>query len=135
MDDKRLGLLPLFATLSRHELKELSRWADEVDCPEGKQLVTEGEFAYEFFVIEDGTAEVRVGDRTLAALGIGDFFGEMGLRDHVRRRASVVATSPLTAVVMTGGAFRQMSRELPGVEATITAAVEERCRELERLVG
>jgi CRP-like cAMP-binding protein len=128
MDEKRLASLPLFASLSKGELRELSRWADEIDCPEGKELAKEGRFAHEFFVIEEGTAEVRVGDSTVAVLGPGDFFGEMGLRDHVRRRATVVATSPLTAVVMTESAFHQMSRELPEVEGRIRSAVEERVR-------
>jgi CRP/FNR family cyclic AMP-dependent transcriptional regulator len=108
----------------------VAQCADEVDLPEGKELVHQGDFSYEFFVIEDGSAEVRIGDRHLATLGPGDFFGEMGLLDHIQRNASVVATSELTAMVMTGGAFRQMAREMPKVGDKIRAAVEERCRAL-----
>jgi CRP-like cAMP-binding protein len=131
MDENRLKPLPLFSSLAKRERRRLAQWADEVDLPEGKQLVREGDLAYEFFVIADGTADVRVGDRHVAQLGPGDFFGEMGLLDeHVQRRASVVTTSPMTAVVMTGGAFRQMSREMPEVGERVRAAVQERCREL-----
>ena len=39
----------------------------------------EGEFPYEFFAIEEGSAEVKRGEQHLAELGPGDFFGEMGL--------------------------------------------------------
>ena len=131
MDEKRLGSLPLFTSLSKAERRKVAQWADEVDVPEGKELVREGEFPYEFFVIEEGTADVRVGERSVGTLGQGDFFGEMGLVEHVRRRATVVATSPLTAMVMTGGAFREMGREMPAVEERIRAAVEERCRALD----
>jgi CRP-like cAMP-binding protein len=102
-----------------------------VDVAPGKHLVREGEFAYEFFAIEEGTAEVVRGDQYLTDLGPGDFFGEMGLIDNAPRSASVIATSPITAVVMTGPDFRQIDRELPEVAKKIRKAIEERCRHLE----
>ena len=83
----------------------MAQQADEVDVESGYQLVREGEFAYEFFAIEEGTAEVRRGEQHLAELGPGDFFGEMGLIENAPRNASVTASSPLTAVVMTGSPF------------------------------
>jgi CRP-like cAMP-binding protein len=131
MDEARLRSIPLFAGLSDRELTELGRCADEVDLEEGKHLIEEGDFAYEFFAIESGTAEVRVGDECIARLGEGDFFGEMALVGNARRNATVVATSPMTAIVMTGSAFRQMARDLPAVAERIRAAVEERGRALE----
>ena len=54
----------------------------------------EGEFAYEFFILEEGHAEVTANGEHLADLVPGDFFGEMGLVEHVRRNASVVTTRP-----------------------------------------
>ncbi len=126
MDPARLKSIPLFAELSDAEQEQVSRWADEVDVPEGKHLVEEGQFAYEFFVIESGTAAVRHGDEVIAELGPGDFFGEIALLEHVRRTASVVATSPMRAVVMFGRDFRAMEAEMPAVAARITGAIEER---------
>jgi CRP-like cAMP-binding protein len=126
MDPAKLRPLPLFQGLSRRELEGIGRHADEVDLPEGKELIREGDFGYEFFAIEDGHAEVRHGDETLAELGPGDFFGEAALSGQARRNASVVATSPLTAVVMTASAFRQMRREIPSVCDQIERAVAER---------
>jgi CRP/FNR family transcriptional regulator, cyclic AMP receptor protein len=131
MDEARLRAIPLFAGLSKKERRSVAQMADEVDVPAGRHLVREGEFAYEFFAIEEGTAEVRRGEQYLAELGPGDFFGEMGLIGNVTRNASVVATSPITAIVMTGSAFRQIDRELPPVAARIRGAIEERCRQLE----
>ena len=97
----------------------------------GRHLVREGEFAYEFFAIEEGTAEVRRGGQLLAELGPGDFFGEMGLIGQVTRNASVVAKSPVTVLVLTGQAFRHIDRELPAVSTKIRKAIEERCHQLE----
>jgi CRP-like cAMP-binding protein len=126
MDPAKLQALPLFQGLSRRDLESVGRHADEVDLPEGKHLIKEGEFGYEFFAIEEGQAEVRHGDDTLAELGPGDFFGEAALSGEARRNASVVATSQLTAIVMTASAFRQMRREIPAVCERIEQAVAER---------
>jgi CRP/FNR family transcriptional regulator, cyclic AMP receptor protein len=130
MDPNRLRSVPLFTGLEKRELEALGRCADELDVPEGKHLVEEGDFGYEFFTIEDGRAEVRRGDETIAVLEPGDFFGEMALSGDARRNASVVATSPLTAIVMTRQAFRQMRNDIPTVCDRISAAVRDRGAEL-----
>jgi CRP-like cAMP-binding protein len=131
MDEGRLKANPLFAGLSRKERQALAPRADEVDLEEGRVIVREGQWAYQFFAIEQGTVEVRRGDQLLAELGAGDFFGEKGLMADTRRNASVIATSPVTVIVMTAQAFRQTAREMPEVGKKITAAIEERCRALE----
>jgi CRP-like cAMP-binding protein len=130
MDEARLTSVPLFASLSKHERRDVARFADEVDLPEGKELMTEGDWAYEFFAIEDGRARVLRGEETIAELGPGDFFGEMGLIGRLPRNASVVTASPMTAVVMTAPNFRRIAREVPEVADKIRAAIEERSRSL-----
>jgi CRP/FNR family cyclic AMP-dependent transcriptional regulator len=131
MDEARLRAIPLFAGLGKKERREVARQGDEVEVEAGRHLVREGEFAYEFFAIEDGTAEVRRGKQLLAELGPGDFFGEMGLIGNVTRNASVIAATPLRVMVLTGSAFRHIERELPAVSKQIRKAIEERCRQLE----
>ena len=131
MDEARVKAIPLFAGLSRKECRALAQRADELDLAEGKTLVREGDWPYEFFSIEEGTVEVRRGEQLLGELGAGDFFGEMGLMADTRRNATVTATTPVRVVVMTAQAFRQTARELPEVAGKIRAAIEERCRALE----
>lgn len=126
MDAARLKSIPLFAELTERERGRVARWADELDVPQGKHLVEEGKFAHEFFVIEEGTADVLHGDQKLTELGPGDFFGEIALVEHQRRTASVVATTPMRAIVMFGRDFGQMESEMPSVAARIRQAIEER---------
>ena len=130
MDADRLRSFPLFSGLSKAQLRWVAQHADEVDLEEGTRLVREGEFSYEFFAIEEGAVEVRHDGEQLAELGPGDFFGEMGLMAHGRRNADVIVTEPTTAIVMTGGAFRQMGRDMPAVTERVRSAIEERCRAL-----
>lgn len=126
MEAKRLEHVALFSTLSKKELEQLARWTDEVSVPEGAELATEGKFAHEFFVIEDGTAEVRKDGETLNVLGPGDFFGEIGLLETERRTASVVATTPLSVIVMAQREFASMEHDMPAVAERIRAAIRAR---------
>jgi CRP/FNR family cyclic AMP-dependent transcriptional regulator len=118
--------VPFFSSLSKRELTEVAQQTDEVDVAEGKRLAREGDFGHEFFVIVDGTAEVVRGDNRIAALGPGDFFGEMALVGEERRMATVTATSPMRLLVMTRESFRSIDRTMPAVHARIVEAIEAR---------
>jgi CRP-like cAMP-binding protein len=131
MDEARLREIPVFAKLSKKQRKIVAQSADEIDIRPGTYLCREGESAYEFFAIETGKARVVRGDQYLNDLGPGEFFGEMGLISKSRRNASVIAETPMTAIVMTGPAFRHIDREMPEVAKRIRAAIEERIHWLE----
>jgi len=127
MDEKSLRSVPLFDSLSKGDRKAIAQHADELDAPEGTELVRQGDFAYEFFVIDDGTAEVMRDGERIAELGAGDFLGEMGIVGKVVRNATVVTTSPSRVIVMTEQAMRSMTATNPAVADRIAAVVEERC--------
>ena len=126
MDATVLRSIPLFAELSEHDRERIAMWADEIDVPEGKELATEGDFAYEFFVILDGTASVSHDREVVAELGPDDYFGEIGLLESERRTATVTASSPLRAIVIFGPQFRHLEREMPELAQQIRTAIRER---------
>ena len=128
MDEHRLTSVPLFASLSDKERRRIAQCADEVDLPEGEHLVREGRFAYEMFVVEEGTAKVLRGDEHIADLGPGDVIGEMATMTDGQRNATVIATSPMTLIVMTSREFRQVAKDLPVVGERIRSIIEERTR-------
>ena len=130
MDESKLRSIPLFESLPEAARRAIAQHADDIDVAEGTELARQGEFAYEFFVIVDGTAEVLRDGEHVADLGPGDFLGEMGIIGKVVRNATVVTTSPARVIVMTTQAFRSMSRSNPDVAGRIEAAVEERCQAL-----
>jgi CRP/FNR family transcriptional regulator, cyclic AMP receptor protein len=126
MDAQQLEGVSLFSGLSKRERRTLARWTDEVSVPAGCALASEGEFAHEFFVIEEGSAEVtREGER-LADLGPGEFFGEIGLLETERRTACVDATTPMRLIVMFQREFAQMEHDLPAVADRIRSAIRAR---------
>jgi CRP-like cAMP-binding protein len=131
MDEAKLRDIPLFSKLSRKERKLLALRADEVDVEPGKHVCRKGESANELYVIEQGTAKVVRDGQYLDELGPGDFFGEMGLVDDAPRNANVIATTPLTLMILTGAVLKELEREHPKLAARIDATIEQRRHWLE----
>jgi CRP/FNR family transcriptional regulator, cyclic AMP receptor protein len=126
MDEKRIKNVPLFRDLGKAERRRIAQVADEVDVREGYQLLHEGDLAHEFMVIEDGRAEVLRGGDHVADLGPGDFLGEIAALDHGQRNATVVASTPITMLVMTDRDLRRIASEMPAVDQCLRDAAKAR---------
>ena len=126
MDPARLESLPLFARLDDAQRAAVAGSVREVTLPAGEPLATQGEHAYEFFVIESGEAEIRRGDELVATAGPGDVVGEIGLLLTGTRTASIVATQPLTVVAVFAREFRRLEREVPELAGSLRVLVRER---------
>jgi CRP-like cAMP-binding protein len=126
MDAKVLEGVGLFSGLQKKELAKIARWTDEISVADGDVLATEGRFAHEFFVIEEGAAAVMQDGEEIAELGPGEFFGEIGLIETERRTASVVATTPMKLIVMFKREFKQLEQDMPAAAERIRAAIRAR---------
>jgi len=130
VDSDRLRPLPLFADLSDAQRKRVAAWMEERTADAGERIVPEGAAGYEFYVIESGTVEITREGALIRTLGPGDFFGEMALvGSSARRAASVVATSPLRALVVHGLEFRELETQLPDMAERIRARMLARLAE------
>jgi CRP/FNR family transcriptional regulator, cyclic AMP receptor protein len=118
--------VPLFSELSRKHLEEVAGIADEIDLREGKELTTEGRPGREFFVLIEGEADVQKGSRRINRLGPGDFFGEIALVTRRPRTATVVATSPVRALVITDRSFRTLLERQSEIQAKVMSALAAR---------
>ena len=119
----------MFSTCSRKDLQKLGKASDEIAVKAGKVLVEEGRPGHEFFLIEDGTAEVRRKNRKVATLGRGQFFGELSLLDRGPRSATVVAETDMTLVVLGQREFLGVIDEVPAMAHKLLAALAGRLRE------
>lgn len=118
--------VPLFAGCSKGELEQIAHIADEIDLPEGKELTREGERGREFLVLLEGDADVTQDGQSINRLGSGDFFGEIALVEDRPRTATVTASSPVRALVITDRAFRQLLDEQPEIREKVLAAAAAR---------
>jgi CRP/FNR family cyclic AMP-dependent transcriptional regulator len=129
LDASRLKSIPLFEDVPDEELGQIATFAQEVTVDEGRELVREGDFSYEFMAIEEGQAEVTRGGEHVADLGPGDFFGEMGLLEKTLRNATVTAKSPMQLVTLTGWDLKRMERHVPEAIERVRTTLEERRRD------
>jgi CRP/FNR family cyclic AMP-dependent transcriptional regulator len=122
-DADRLTAIPIFSELSPEEARRLATFATETSAAQGQILLKEGDYSVELLAIEEGTADVIQGGRTIASLGPGDLIGEMGLLEHRPRNADVIATSRMRLLRLTHWEIRRMSDETVN---RIKAIVEQR---------
>ena len=126
MDASRLKSIPLFEDIPDDELAQIATFAQEVSVEEGRVLVREGDFSYEFMAIEEGEAEVTREGEHVADLGPGDFFGEMGLLEKTLRNATVTAKTPMLVVTLTGWDLKRMERSVPQAIERVRDTIEAR---------
>jgi CRP-like cAMP-binding protein len=126
LDSSRLKGIPLFEKFSEDELRQIAPFAEETSAEAGSVLVREGDYSYQFVAIEDGTAKVTRGGETVAELGPGDFFGEIGLLGKSLRTATVEATSPMRLITLTGWDMARVEKVMPEAIDQLHRAIEER---------
>ena len=131
MDEAKLRDIPMFAKLSRKQRKLLAQRADEVEVQPGRLVCRKGDSGNELYVIEEGRAKVVRDEQYLDELGPGDFFGEMGILDDAPRNAHVVATTPMTLMILNGAALKELQREKPELARQISSTIEQRRHWLE----
>ena len=121
-----LKSVPLFAGCTKSELKQLASSTDEVDLREGYVLMREGRPGREFLVLIDGDVRVSVGDKKVADLSGGDWFGEIALLTKVPRTATITASSDVRALVLTDRSFRRVVETMPSIALKVLSCVSDR---------
>jgi CRP/FNR family cyclic AMP-dependent transcriptional regulator len=126
VDPKGLESIPLFSSLPEEALRKLAFWVSELSVSEGKHLVEEGDYAYDLFIIQDGTAEVEHDGQAVAELGPGDVFGEMGVLKDEQRNATVVAKTPMRLLTLSHWDVKRLRKTAPEVLQQLGHVIEER---------
>lgn len=127
-----LERVPLFEDLSKSQLRGVRDLAEEVRYMEGASIVREGEPGDSFYVIVEGQAKVQRGDRTLATLVPGEFFGEISLLDGGERTATVVSETPMALLEIKQRPFMKMLGKQPDIALKMMQGLAARLREMER---
>ncbi len=121
-----IAAVPLFASLSEPDQREIASWFDAKDVGEGTRIIGEGASGYTFFVLADGSASVTAGGEEVGALGAGDFFGEIAILGDGRRSATVTTTERSRVFVMFGTEFRRLQQSYPEIASRIASTMGER---------
>lgn len=128
---EHLKRVPLFSRMGRRELERLGQLADEIEVGLDRILAEQGEIGHEFFFVLDGRLSVLDGNRPIAELGPGDFFGEIALLDGRPRTATVRADGIARLLVVGHREFHALMDDFPAVRTAVLEAVAERLRRSE----
>lgn len=105
----------LFASLEDADLEGLASEFNERKYAAGTSMTTEGEGGLVFFIIDRGDASVRVGDKEVARLGPGEYFGEVALIDKRPRTATITALTDMDVFTLPVWSFRPFVEARPEV--------------------
>jgi CRP-like cAMP-binding protein len=123
----------LFSVCSNRELDRVARITTPIVAEAGQVLTREGDTGHEFFVVVDGSATASIGDRRIADLGPGSFFGELALLDGGPRTATVTASSPMNLLVLSRREFCELiESSIPSVARKMLTAIGTRLREMDQ---
>jgi CRP-like cAMP-binding protein len=123
VDLARVGLL---GGLGEPDLRVIADWLDVRSVYVGEELTHEGASGYAFFILHEGTADVRIGDEVIRTLGPGEFFGELSILGDGLHTATVRITKPGVVWTLFGTRFRQLQIEHPQIAAEIERTARQR---------
>jgi CRP/FNR family cyclic AMP-dependent transcriptional regulator len=130
--EELLANVRLFSTCNKRELARIASLVEEVDAPEGKVIVRQGDPGRECFVIAEGKARATIRGMGSQPLGPGSFFGEMSLLDQGPRSATVTAETDMHLLVLGSREFSSLVNEVPTVAVRMMRGLAERLRSAER---
>jgi cAMP-dependent protein kinase regulator len=126
IDLRKLPPSPLFSSLDKAAFEALVQKLDLRWVTAGEVLVREGEQGDSMFVVVQGAVQVMHGDRLIAGMGEGAFFGEMALITDSPRLATVVAAKDGLLLEVHRAKLMEIAAKHPAVTGVIAAFYRDR---------
>jgi pyruvate,water dikinase len=123
-----LQRVQLFADLTRRQTEQIARLLKIRLFSKGETVIMEGSGGAAFFLIDSGKATVSSKGVQLAALGPGDYFGEIALIDGGPRSATVTAATDLVCYGLTFWEFRPLVERNSAIAWKLLQALAKRLR-------
>ena len=125
-----VATFPLFSGIPKRRLRKLVKQATFAEYGRGDSVIMKGGRADSLYVILGGSAKAR-GKQASRALGIGDYFGELGILDDAPRSATVVATEELHVMRLPRESFLRLAQDDPAVSLRMLTNLGSQFRRLE----
>jgi HEAT repeat protein len=129
-----LKRVPLFATLSPTDLKQVAAIAAEEIFPDGDVIAYRGEEGDAMFVIVSGEVRVCIENEgrevELARRQPGEYVGELSIISREPRNATLIASGDVRALCIDQKTFEGLIRERPEVSLFIIQVLSKRLKEL-----
>ena len=126
---EHLAQVKMFSSLNKKELAMVSRASDVITVKDGTDIVREGTYGHDFYLILEGAATVRRNGRKVAELGPGSYFGELSLLDNGPRSATITANGETELAVIGQREFMGVLDQVPAVSRKLLMTMASRLRE------
>jgi cAMP-dependent protein kinase regulator len=126
LDVTRLPRSPLFSALDKYAFEAVVQSLDLRWMKKGESIVKEGEPGDSMFVVVQGMVNVAHGDRVVATMTDGAFFGEMALMTDSPRLASVSAAKDGLLFEIHRERLAEIFQKHPGVYDVVDAFYKDR---------
>ncbi len=126
---------PLWSGLDRQDFKAIVKISKEQKFQSGETIVKKGEEGTGFYLVLEGTVEIRSNGNTLSKLGPGQFFGEMSVVDTQPRSADVVAVEPSRVLFLSAWSFKSLVSERPRIAVKMLQEFVRRLRNTDRALS
>jgi CRP/FNR family cyclic AMP-dependent transcriptional regulator len=120
---------PLWAGLDKKDLEAIVKASDEKKFETGDIILGKGEGGVGFYLIMDGSVDVKSDTKILAKLGPGQFFGEMAVLDNQPRSADVVAAEPSRCFIISEWSFKALISQNPRIALKMLQELVRRLRD------
>ena len=120
---------PLWAGLDKKDLEAIVKASDEKKFEAGDIILGKGEGGVGFYLIMDGSVDVKSDSKVLAKLGPGQFFGEMSVLDSQPRSADVVAAGPSRCFIISEWSFKALISQNPRIALKMLQELVRRLRD------
>jgi len=123
-----MGTTMLWGGLGEEDRESIVTLYKERSFGAGDKIVEKGEKGTGFYLILEGSVEIKSGSNTLAKLGTGQFFGEMSLLDGEPRSADVVASEATRCLVLNEQELNEIIDSNPKIAREMLREVTRRLR-------
>ncbi|MBW4565531.1 MAG: cyclic nucleotide-binding domain-containing protein [Mojavia pulchra JT2-VF2] len=119
--------VPIFKELRDDFIVRLASVMSELTFPSNYTIFRQGEEGRSLYIVVSGRVKVHIGDKQLAEVDKGKYFGEMAVFDTQPRSASATTLEPCDCLELTQEQLYDAIEETPEIAVNII-------RELSRLI-
>lgn len=123
---EQLLQVPLFSECTKRDVADLAKSSRVEQIDAGHVVITEGAPSPHLYVVVAGTAEVLRGGESIADLGRGEVFGELGVILGEPRGATVKAKTSLELLVLDRTSLEKSFDTVPGLGWKVLQSVASR---------
>jgi ATP-binding cassette, subfamily B, bacterial len=128
---ERLRQIRILSSIGDHLLGELAGMFVTEHCPQGREIIRQGDPGDRFYIVVRGRISVTKRnpageEHKLAVLEMGDYFGEIALLSNVPRTATLLALTPCVLLSLSRSQFLAFMAKAPEVAARIQEDMAER---------